>query len=218
MFVSSGSSRYFNGLRAGGKGMLCKSDNTYYNKRYFENDSREVSFLLDEGVTDVEEGFFDDFVTLKEIAVSKTVKHIGVIDKTAELLHNNDVLVRGSFDSYAESFAKEYGLKFLHEDITLATDGDYFKPSGVDTLTLIFKPDGTPFINQDNKCQGSSSGSSGGGEADINLDADFYKTLSRQDIADMCWGSCYEKILNNEKLESFLNLAKKKNGFYFTFK
>ena len=95
--------------------------------------------------------------------------------------------------------------------------GDYYD-QGNDLITLRLFPDGSAKIHQDCRCQGSSAGSVGGGEIDVNIPKDFWRTHSPKDIADLCWGSCYSAILKCEALKSFLAKAKKKNGFCFRFK
>ena len=63
------------------------------------------------------------------------------------------------------------------------------------------------------KCQGISAGNTGGGEVNINLPKDFYKTMSAKNVAGMCWGNCYNDILERGILNSLMKKAAKKNGF-----
>ena len=58
-----------------------------------------------------------------------------------------------------------------------------------------------------------SAGNTGGGEVNINLPKDFYKTMSAKDVAGMCWGNCYNDILERGILNSLMKKAAKKNGF-----
>lgn len=95
----------------------------------------------------------------------------------------------------------------------IAREGDYFE-RGIDILTICFYPDGSAYINQDEKCHGISAGNTAGGEIDINLPEDFYKTMSAKDVAGMCWGNCYEEILKRGILNSLMKKAVKKNGFF----
>ena len=128
------------------------------------------------------------------------------------LFQKNNVLIRGTFDTSAETLAKENRLRFLHIDTVIAREGDYFE-SGIDILTLCFYQEGSAYINQDEKCQGISAGNTGGGEVDINLPKDFYKTMSAKDVAGMCWGNCYDEILKRGILNSLMKKAAMKNGF-----
>ena len=204
-----------NGLSADGEGKLCISDMDHWKNDSLIRDPRGIAFELEEGITEVEEGFFDMFPTLSLIVVSKSVRHIDVSDRSLELFRRNDVAVCGEFDSYAERFAGEYGLRFVHSDIVIARAGDYFSPGGSDVITLRFSPDGSAFILQENFCQGSSAGNSGGGDIRKDLPDDFYRTFTQEDIAGMCWGTCYEKILECAALKTFLEKAKARGGYCF---
>ena len=80
--------------------------------------------------------------------------------------------------------------------------------------SLCFYLDGSAYINQDEKSQGISAGNTGGGEVNINLPKDFYKTMSAKDVAGECWGNCYDDILERGVLNSLMKKAAKKNGFF----
>ena len=146
--------------------------------------------------------------------IAPSVKHIGVTEKTREIFVRNGTYVSGRFDTYAESFAREQGICFVHENIELASVGDYFE-HGNDTITLRLYENGTAKLHQDCRCQGISASSMGGGECDVSLPKDFYLTHSPKDIADLCWGSSYSAILKCQELKSFLSKARKKHGFCF---
>lgn len=212
MLVSKSCYGFYEGYSAYGEGELCVKDCEGYKKEDFVD--KKISFYLYSDVTSVEEGFFDIFDGLKEIIIPDTVTYIGVTDVTLEILQKNKVLIRGAFDSYAEKFAKKYELEFLHSDLEIACVGDYFD-GGVDIITIKFSLSAQPCIHQDSRCQGNSAGSTGGGEVSISIPEDFYLTHTAEDIADMCWGSCYEKISKNTKLKDFLEKAKMKKGYHF---
>ena len=208
------SSYHLYGLQAEGEGTLHIHDLDYYIGRDDLTNPLTGGFELTDGVTDVEEGFFDNIPNLTQIMIAPSVKHIGVTDKTKEIFAKNGVFVRGKFDTYAEQFAREYGICFVHANIELACTGDYFE-HGNYLITLRMFPDGTAKIHQDCRCQGSSAGSVGGGECDVDLPNDFYLTHSPENIADLCWGSCYSLIVNCAALKEFLSKAKCKQGFCF---
>lgn len=212
ILVSNTYSRFYWGIDAYGEGPLYVKDIRYHDEEDFRRNQEPVSFILSSGVTTVEAGFFDIFITIAELVVSDTVKRIDMSEKSVKLFQKNHVTVRAAFDSYGEAFAKKYKLRFLHEDIELTRHGDYFE-RGANIITLCFRPDGSPFIHQDCLCQGSSAGSSGGGEVSLDLPGDFCKKLSREDIADMVWGSCYSGVLHSEKLRTFLEKAKERKGY-----
>ena len=211
MLVSNTYARYYDGISAYGEGKVSVSDITYHSKEDFMKDPTPVSFILDPGVTEVEPGVLDIFLPLKQLEIADTVRSVGVTEETLKIFKENDVTVRGSFDSYAEEFAKKYHLHFLHRDMTIGQTGDYFD-HGVYIITLCFTPDGKPFIHQDCRCQGSSAGSTGGGETSFDLPRDFYKTHTAEDIADLCWGCCYSQIKSSSDLQHFLEGAKKRGG------
>lgn len=204
------------GLCAQGEGMLLISDLDHYiRKGETLNDLCGIGFELEQGVTDVEAGFFDHIPHLVRIMTAPSVKSIGITEKTKEIFAKNDTVIEGEFDTYAERFAKENGLKFVHTDIKLAQTGDYSQ-QGIDIITLELFDNGSARIHQDCRCAGISAGNTGGGECDIKLPNDFYLTHSPKDIAQLCWGSCYSEILKCAKLKSFLAKAKKKHGFCFS--
>ena len=212
ILVSNTYCRFYRGIDAYGEGPLYVKDIEYHREEDFRKDREPVSFILSPGVTTVEAGFFDIFLTIAQLVVSDTVKRIDMSERSVKLFRDNHVTVRAAFDSYGEAFARKYGLHFLHEDIELTRHGDYFE-HGIDIITLCFRPDGSPFIHQDCRCQGSSAGSTGGGEVSLDLKQDFYKTLSQKDIADMVWGSCYSGVLGSEALRVFLEKARKRKGY-----
>ena len=212
ILVSNTCSRFYRGIDAYGEGPLYVKDIRYHSEEDFRKDREPVSFILCPGVTAVEAGFFDIYITIAELVVSDTVTRIDMSEKSVQLFRKNRVTVRAAFDSCGEAFAKKYGLVFMHEDIELARRGDYFE-HGVDVVTLCFRPDGSPFIHQDCLCQGSSAGSSGGGEVSLDLQKDFYRRMTQEEIADVCWGGCYSRILGSEKLRVFLEKAKERKGY-----
>ena len=212
ILVTNTYSRFYWGIDAYGEGPLYIKDIEYHREEDFRKNREPVSFILSPGVTTVEAGFFDIFLTIAELAVSDTVTRIGMSETSIALFRKNHVTVRAAFDSCGEAFAKKYGLSFLHEDIELARHGDYFE-RGIDIITLCFRPDGSPFLHQDCRCQGSSAGSTGGGEVDLELKKDFYKKLSQEELADMVWGSCYSGVLESEKLRVFLEKARERKGY-----
>ena len=212
MLVSGDYCRFYRGISAYGEGRLRISDNVYYTEKDFQQNREPVSFILMDGVTEVEAGFFTMFPTLAQLVVADTVTKIGVTESDLALFRKNRVVIRGSFDGYGDRFARKYGLPFLHGDLELARAGDYFE-HGVDIITLCFAPDGRPFLNQDCRCQGSSAGNTGGGEVNVDLRRDFYKRQTADDLADLCWGSCRGKVRESKALKTFLEKAKARGGY-----
>lgn len=133
------------------------------------------------------------------------------------LFQANDVLLRGDFNAVAERLARQYHLRFLHLDVELASVGDYFA-RGNNTITLRFRSDGSAYVHQDCRCQGISASSMGGGENSFDIASDFYRTMTPQELADMCWGSCYREMLENGKLAAFMQTAQAKGGYFLDFR
>ena len=195
MIVSSGYRK--NGFDAHGGKLLQKKDMDFWMNLPERTDPSGVCFELGEEC---------------ELWILNPECRLYLSETEKELFRKNNVLIRGAFDTSAEAFAKENHLRFLHIDTVIAREGDYFE-RGIDILTLCFYHDGSAYINQDEKCRGISAGNTGGGEVDINLPKDFYKTMSAKDVAGMCWGNCYDDILKRGVLNSMMKKAKMKNGF-----
>ena len=64
------------------------------------------------GYIGVDTALLEKLETLKELILPDTITHIDLTPKLEKILKDNDTLIRGSFDSFAESFAKENGLRF----------------------------------------------------------------------------------------------------------
>ena len=203
------------GFSAGGGKTLRIHDMDFWKRSPKIADPAGVYFELRNDVEEVEDGFFELLPTITELEIGKNIRKIGMTEKTLEIFRKNNVLIRGTFDSYADTFAKQYQLRFLHSDFCLARDGDYSSLSGIDEITLRFTTDTLPYIRQENFCSGSSAGNNGGGHIDIQLPKDFYLTHSQENLADLCWGNCREKIGSSSFLRTFLEKARKRGGYFF---
>lgn len=133
-----------------------------------------------DGVETVEEGFLDRIPHLHELEMADTVKDVGVTEQFKKVMHKNNILIRGSFDSYAEEFARKYKLRFLPSNMVLAQTGDYYTNYGVDIITLRMFDDGTADIHQDERCQGSCASWTGGGDMSFDIPWDFFKDENAQ--------------------------------------
>ncbi|MBR4627151.1 MAG: hypothetical protein IKO47_05555 [Ruminococcus sp.] len=173
-------------------------------------DAAPFSFYIYDGVTGMGMGCLDFFHGLKELRIADTVTEIGVSPELEAIMKKNRTIIRGSFDSYADKFAKEYRLPFLHDDIELGRSRNEYEGH---IITLRFHADGRPYIEQNCITGGISAGCSGGCEKDIDLPMNFYKKMTAEDIADLCWGSCYSKIKSNKKLADFLKKADAHGGY-----
>ena len=213
--ISISSSHKKTGLCVKGEGMLLVCDIEEWLDLPWFAEPKSVYVELAEGVTEVEKGLFALIPNIGEIETSKSVKDLGLDEQTVKHLRENDVLLRGEFDSIAEKAAKEHRLAFVHSDIELARAGDYSSREGVDIVTLKFDYDSKPVLQLSNFCQGSSAGSSGGGDEYKFLQKDFYRTMSQKDIAEMCYKRLQHGVMHNSALHRFLEKAKKKKGWFF---
>ncbi|MEE3422813.1 MAG: hypothetical protein VZR11_08960 [Succinimonas sp.] len=189
------------------KGILGTKDNSYYRT---QADGKMVYLKICQGVTQIEEGFFDAFDIILEIAIPDTVSRLNFSEEFSKRLKEQNTVIKGSFDSCADKFAKAQNLPFIHSDIQIGyVEGSHSR----DIITLCFGHYGSPYIYQNSVSPGISASSTGGGESRIELKSDFYLRNSQKDIADMCWGCCHKAILENNKLKSFLQKAKTRNGY-----
>lgn len=191
-----------------GKGKLKVSDNEYYQRQC--GNSSSVSLDICMGITEIETGFFDVFKNVTEVSIPDSVEKMGVSDTALKIFKKNNTVIRGSFDSVADKFAKDNNLPFMHSDIIIGyRNNDY----GHEIITLCFKTSENPYIHENSVSPGMSGSSTGGGESYVNLVNDFFKKCSQEDLANKCWGCCYTSILNNERLKVFLQKAKSRNGY-----
>lgn len=214
MIVSSGYRK--NGFDAHGGKILRKSDMSFWMNLPQRTDPKGVCLELGEEVEEVEQDFFELLPTISELWILNKDCRLYMTDKTMKLFKDNNVLLRGRFDTFAERFAREQKLTFLHLDTELARVEDY-NERGIDIITLRFYDEGSAYIHQDYRCAGSSAGSVGGGETSFDLPKDFYLTMSDKDIAGQCWGSCYDDILEKGVLRQLIKKAKNKKGFLLDF-
>lgn len=204
-----------NGFDAYGGTILRKEDMTYWTNREERTDPEGVALGLDEKIREVEEGFFELLPTISEIWIQGSKCNLHLEDKTVKLFQDNNVILRGRYNTDAEKLARQYNLRFLHLDVELGRWGDYFD-RGADQITLRFRSSGTAYIHQDSMCQGSAPGWTGGGEVSFDLPNDFYLKMSAEEIAEKCWHS--NGILENGILASFLDKAIKKGGYMLDFR
>lgn len=215
MIVSAGFRKH--GFDAYGDTFLKKEDMAYWLDQPIISDPQGVALGLDEEIEEVEPDFFEVLPTINELWINNPECLIHMTDKTIQQFRNNNILLRGIYDSNAEKLASDHHLRFLHLDLEIARKGDYFE-HGSDRITLRFRNDGTVYIHQDCLTQGISAGSMGGGETSFDIPADFYRSMKPEEVADMCWDRCYSEILNNGTLSSFMEKARAKNGFLLDFR
>ena len=126
-------------------------------------------------------------------------------------LRKNKVLIRGEYNTFAERFAKEKGLKFLHCDIHLADD-DIKEHYEHDIITLRFHRKGAPDIHYNCFTPGSSAGSYGGGEYAVQLPKDFYVGCTLEQFAGNFPERLHEQLKSNDVMRRFLEAANSRHA------
>ena len=216
-------------LEAWGDGLLCdealsdfmKPDTILnrFQKRH-RRYPRDISLLLkdsrgfgsDIGYTGVHPAFLENLKTLKELILPDSVTDIGLTPALAAMLKENDVLIRGAFDSFAEKLAVELGLHFRPADFVFAET--FFEPAQESTvLHLLFARDGSVQIEEKCSSPGSSAGNTFGGSFYYPLPRDFYITMTAEQFASQLRPSLCDATLKDGRLASFLEKAKA-HGYY----
>jgi hypothetical protein len=175
-------------------------------------DAEPFSFYIYDGVTGMGYGCLDYFHGLKELCIADSVIEIGVSPELEAIMKKNRTLIRGSFDSYAEKFAKQYGLPFLHSDFEIGSVKTDYEAN---IISLRFHSDGRPYIYQNCITGGISPGCNGGCEKRIDLPMKFYREMSAENIADQCWAGCYSSVKSSKKLAAFLRKAAQRGDYYY---
>lgn len=209
-------------LQAWGEGEVCESsfnvkpDSIFgkYKKQYGSFPAH-ISLLvadtlaagLDYGFTSIDTAFLERLETLKELVLPDSITDIKMTPKLEKLLKENNTLIRGSFDSFAEKFAADNGLHFRHRDFSFASY--YFEPAFENTtLTMMFSRDGSAVIEEKVSSIGSSAGNTFGGEFYKSLDSDFFVHKTAEEIADMYRGGIRNAIIETGILADFIEKAK----------
>ena len=134
------------------------------------------------------------------------MKSVATSTELDKRLRRNKVLIRGEYNTFAEEFAQEKGLKFLHCDIHLAYD-EIEMAHEHDIITLRFHTKGSSNIHYDCYTPGSSAGSYGGGEYAKELPKDFYVGCSMEQFAGNFPDRLHEQLIGNDMLRRFLETA-----------
>ena len=166
----------------------------------------------DFGFTGIEPSFLEKLETLKELVLPGSITRIDLTPGVEKILRDNDTLIRGAFDSFAESFAKENGLRFRPADFIFA-DFEDTRWRESTTLKLIFKRSGNVEIKETSVSPGSNAGNTFGGSFTHSLPRDFYKTLTAAAIAGRFSGDAREAIVSDGRLAAFIEKAGE-HGYY----
>lgn len=185
------------------EGPVCKEDTDVYPLADKDWTKEHNYISLTKGITEVKAGFLESFKNLNALIISRSVTKIEMTPQLKKLLSKNNVLIRGEYNTYAESFAKENGLKFLQADILLAIDCNEEHCENT-FITLQFFPDGKANIKYDVFSVGISAGNNGGGTYERELPNDFWKGCTAEKFADNFPERLRETLLKNKELEHFL--------------
>ena len=196
-------------LEVEGEGFLVKEDAEVWPKSR-KNWANEYNVLsITEGITGLGEGYLDAFPRIGCLILSRTVESAAVSPELEKKLRKNKVLIRGEYDTFAERFAAEKGLAFLHCDIPLAED-DIEIAHEHDIITLRFHENGAADIHYNCFTPGISAGSYGGGEYANELPEDFYENCSMEQFAGNFPERLHEQLMANEMLRRFLIAASRR--------
>ena len=166
-----------------------------------------LAYGYDYGFTSIDTAFLEKLDTLKELILPDSITEIEMTPKLEKLLKQNGVLIRGTFDSFAEKFAAENNLNFRHRDMFLASYE--FRPAHETTsLTLEFNRDGSARIEESVSSPGSSASHCFGGTFYHDLDNECCLHKSAEDIADMFGKNLHKELIENGRLAAFLEKAK----------
>jgi len=196
-------------LEVEGKGVLVKED-TEMDPPFEEDRKEEYDTLsITEGIIGIEEGFLEFFYPMDCLILSRTVTFAKTSPELDKKLKRHKVLIRGEYDTFAESFAEEKGLKFLHCDIPLAVRNDE-RHHETEYLTLRFHEKGAPDIHHNIFSPGSSAGNYGGGEFVSKLPKNFYVGCTMEKFAANFPEDAHDQLMSNEMLKRFLKAANKR--------
>ena len=196
-------------LEVKGKGTLCREDADVWPEEK-KNWVKEYDTLsITEGITGIGEGYLEEFPNIGCLILSRTVVSMAVTPELLKRMHKKKILIRGEYDTFAEKFAKENGLEFLHSNIYIA-EYDIEIAHEHDIITLRFHEDGTSDIHYNCFTPGSSAGSYGGGEYIKKLPKDFYVGCTMEGFAGNFSERAYDQIISNDELRRFLESANRR--------
>ncbi len=200
-------------LEVEGEGVLCKEDAEAWPTmgRKWQNEYDTLS--VKEGITGLGEGYLESFPKIDCLILSRTVETVAVSPELLKSWRKRKVLICGEYETFAERFADENGLRFLHNDIHLADD-DIEVIHEHDIITLRFHENGSCDIHYNCFTPGSSAGSYGGGEYANPLPRDFYVGCTVEDFANNLNERIREQIMSNETLKRFLEISNKRHSDY----
>jgi hypothetical protein len=200
------SNHYSGLLEVEGKGLLLKEDAEVWPTEGEHWQRGYDTLSVREGITGLGEGYLASFSNIGCLILSRTVESVATAPELDKKMRKNKVLIRGEYNTFAEKFAQEKGLQFLHCDIPLAED-DIEIAHEHDIITLRFHENGLADIHYNCFTPGSSAGSYGGGEYAKELPEDFYVGCTMEQFANNFPKRLREQLMANEMLRRFLDAA-----------
>jgi hypothetical protein len=161
---------------------------------------------FDYGFTEVETAFLERLENLKELILPDSITEIKMTDKLERILKENNTLIRGSLDSFAERFAAEMGLNFRPADFIFARHV-FAKVQEITLLTVQFNRDGSVQIRSDVDSPGSSAGNTFGGVFYNEIPSDFWLNTTVEEVSAMYPG-LDDVVVKDGRLADFIEKAK----------
>ena len=208
-------------LFAHGKGIVKEGSfhtnlSTIYRKfkKEYAREPRDVSLFIEDsfacgydyGFTEIDTAFLEQLNTLAELILPDSITNITMTPTLEQILKRNNVLIRGSFDSFAERFAAENNLHFRPANFLFAKY--VFEPAQETTLmTMMFKRNGNVVVEISVSSPGSSAGNTFGGTFYRDLPKNFYKVKTVEQIAEMFGQMSCKTILEDGRLAAFVEKA-----------
>ena len=165
------------------------------------------------GFTDIAPKFLEQIDELRELILPDTVTKLNMTPKLEHILKRNKTLIRGSFDSFAEQFAHEHGLRFRPADFDFYED--YCK-LGHETTTrkMKFRRDGSIYFRTESWSPGSSAGNTFGGYHDTELPHHFFQTMTFDQFLARFHELAAKIIVDYGKMAEFFEKAKTHDAFW----
>ena len=144
------------------------------------------------GFTDIAPKFLEQIDELRELILPDTVTKLHMTPKLERIFQRNKTLIRGSFDSFAEQFAHEHGLRFRPADFEFYED---YCELGHETTTrkLKFRRDGSNTF---------------GGYHDTELPHHFFQTMTFDQFLARFHELAAKIIVDYGKMAEFFEKAK----------
>jgi len=185
-----------------GEGVIRREDTEIWNPDEGWKETCTTLTVYSE-ITEIFAGVLEQFTNVKKLNLTKSLTRIEMTDALKTLLHTNDVLVHAAYGSYGDTFAQEYGLQFVPENIELGWHRDEAHDEST-KLILRFHEDGSKDILIDIFTTGISAGSSGGASLDRPMPEEYHPGCTLEEFADMFPARYSPQIMNNPEVMVFL--------------